>query len=271
MLGNTFVFLVTATYLAVTLNAILQYGIPGLLVALLPGLVVFCLLGEMVESIVPKKLPLSGEADHHLQMEMINGPQQHSEEPVSQQTVESQKRQKEIQRRQQEAWESYHKRNWVAFVDHMSGLEFERFVASLFERMGHQHVRLTSECGDQGADVLCEMDGVPTAIQAKRWKSSVGNSAVREVLGAMLYYGCQAGMIVTNQSFTKAAIHLAEKDARIKLCDRTMLARMIEEHFPKEIPPFDQQMYDRIVRWSSRGAPRVTNKSASWRHYRKRR
>lgn len=130
-------------------------------------------------------------------------------------------------------------------IDKMSGLEFEKFLAKLFAKMGYTNITLTPAT-DQGGDLICEApNGVRSVIQAKRWKSSVGNSSIQEVLGAMAIYECRMGMVVTNSNFTKKAIILAKK-TRILLHDRTWLAKQIKAFIPSEIPDFTWEEYKKI-------------------------
>jgi len=81
--------------------------------------------------------------------------------------------------------------------------------------MQYRNVRLTPASGDQGADVIAEsLDGKRTVIQAKKWQGSVGNSAIQEVLGAMLYYDANDAFVITTSFFTDSAKALAKKDVR---------------------------------------------------------
>jgi HJR/Mrr/RecB family endonuclease len=71
-------------------------------------------------------------------------------------------------------------------INHMSGAEFEDFMADLFRRKGDP-VRTTPGSGDQGVDLLLEVEGRKVTVQLKRWVAPVGNKvvshfAVREFL-----------------------------------------------------------------------------------------
>lgn len=145
-------------------------------------------------------------------------------------------------------WREYFESKTMADVAQMTGKEFELFLARLFTRMGFTDIRLTPT-NDQGGDLICvSPDGIQLVIQAKRWKGSVGNDAVQELLGAMLHYGCTMGMVVTNSTFTPAARQLAIKDSRIVLCDGRWLDARINMYLPPEIPEFSWQEYERVVK-----------------------
>lgn len=69
--------------------------------------------------------------------------------------------------------------------------------------------RLTRSTGDQGADVVAELDGVRVVLQCKWYGSSVGNGAVQEVLAGLAYEGGDVGCVVSNADYTVAAQKLA--------------------------------------------------------------
>ena len=111
----------------------------------------------------------------------------------------------------------------------MNGKEFENFVAKLFSKMGYV-TEVTKHSGDFGVDVIAEKDGKKIGIQAKCYTNSVSNSAIQEITAGIKYYDCQKGIVVTNSTFTKAAIELARINS-IQLWDRKMLEEKIFELF----------------------------------------
>jgi HJR/Mrr/RecB family endonuclease len=130
----------------------------------------------------------------------------------------------------------------------MTGREFEEFLARLFSRMGYTNISLTP-ANDQGGDLVCvSPGGTRIVVQAKRWRGSVGNAAVMELLGGMLNYECTEGIVVTNSTFTAAARELAAKDCRSTLRDGHWLQEQIIKFLPAKIPDFDWEEYNRIVR-----------------------
>lgn len=93
------------------------------------------------------------------------------------------------------------------FTD-LSGPEFEKLLYRLFGAMGYT-VQPTGKTGDQGADLIANMNGQRIAIQAKCYAGAVGNAAVQEVISAQKFYDCNRAMVATNSSFTREAIDLA--------------------------------------------------------------
>lgn len=106
-------------------------------------------------------------------------------------------------------------------IDNMKGEEFEEFLKAHFEKLGYK-VKLTPASNDYGADLILEKNDEKIAVQAKRYRDKVGNAAIQEVAGAIRYYNCTSGLVVTNSFFTKNAINLAEK-CQIELWDRNTI------------------------------------------------
>jgi HJR/Mrr/RecB family endonuclease len=100
----------------------------------------------------------------------------------------------------------------------MSGPEFEAWVVKVLKENGFNDVRGTPATGDQGADIIANKDGKNIIIQTKRYKGTVGNKAVQEVISAVHYYGGDEGWVITNSTFTPSAKALAQK-SKIKLID----------------------------------------------------
>jgi len=120
-------------------------------------------------------------------------------------------RREELERREQisrkeriareEKWEAYHMFVGIEETDGMSGVEFEQFYREILERTGYTQIRGTPASGDQGCDLQCvSPDGKKTVVQVKRWQGPVGNTAVQEILGALLFYDADIGFVVTNSS-----------------------------------------------------------------------
>lgn len=114
----------------------------------------------------------------------------------------------------------------ISDVDSMNGVEFEEFVAKMFDKLGYT-TEVTKASGDQGVDVVAKKDGKVLGIQAKCYSGVVGNHAIMEVVAGMNYYGCNCCMVVTNSTFTAAAKELARAN-RVELWDRNNLKEQME-------------------------------------------
>lgn len=114
----------------------------------------------------------------------------------------------------------------LSSIDQMDGTEFEKFLVPFFENLGYkaQHI---GKAGDFGADLILTKDGIRTAVQAKCYSGTVGLDAVREAAAARPHYKAQRAMVVTNSSFTSAAIQLAVSN-QVILWDRQHLAQLLD-------------------------------------------
>lgn len=97
--------------------------------------------------------------------------------------------------------------NWKAMRD----TEWEDFLARVFHALG-AHVQTTKVVGDQGVDLIVEMNNHRIAVQARGYLNAVSNSAVQEAVAGMSHYGCNACAVFTNSRFTKSAQELAQSN-----------------------------------------------------------
>lgn len=116
------------------------------------------------------------------------------------------------------------RRRGLAAADRMTGEEFEDWLAILFRASGWR-VRHTRATGDFGADLVLGHGAVDeVVVQAKRQGRPVGVAAVQQASAARLHYGVDRAMVVTNSTFTPAAIELAGSTG-VELWDRDDVAR----------------------------------------------
>lgn len=97
------------------------------------------------------------------------------------------------------------------------GHEYEYFVAEYLRRTGYSQVTVTRGSNDYGIDVLATKDGIRYAVQCKYYSSPVNLKAVQEAVAGAPYYGCSVAMVVTNNTFTKSAVTLANANGVILL------------------------------------------------------
>jgi HJR/Mrr/RecB family endonuclease len=114
----------------------------------------------------------------------------------------------------------------VTNVDRMEGHEFEYFCAELLERCGFEAVTVTRGSGDQGVDILAFKEDIKYAIQCKNYSTPLGNKPIQEVFAGKTFYKCHVGVVMTNSTFTKGAIELADSVGVI-LWDKTRLDKMM--------------------------------------------
>ncbi len=106
-------------------------------------------------------------------------------------------------------------------LDRMSGVEFERYLATFFTSRGYK-VELTKASHDQGTDLVLRKFGESIAVQAKRQKRPIGTTSIQEVVTAQRVHRTEKARVVTSSSFTKPAITLAQQ-LGVELWDRKRL------------------------------------------------
>jgi restriction system protein len=110
--------------------------------------------------------------------------------------------------------------------------EFESLITNLFEKMGLE-TRLTQASRDGGVDCVAfdsrPILGGKVVIQAKRYKNTVGVSAVRDLFGTMHNEGASKGILVTTSGYGKAAYEFANGKP-LELITGSNLIFLLREH-----------------------------------------
>ena len=109
--------------------------------------------------------------------------------------------------------------------------EFEQLVANLFEEMGLE-TKLTRSSRDGGVDCVAfdarPVLGGKVVIQAKRYRHTVGISAVRDLYGTMMNEGANKGILVTTSGYGTDAFDFC-KDKPIELIDGAGLLYLLQQ------------------------------------------
>ncbi|WP_204018430.1 restriction endonuclease [Sphaerimonospora thailandensis] len=120
--------------------------------------------------------------------------------------------------------------------------EFEALIQNLFTKMGLE-ARQTRASRDGGVDCIAydprPIFGGKVVIQAKRYKNTVGVSAVRDLYGTLQNEGASKGILVTTAGYGQASFEFA-KNKPIELIDGANLLYLLEEHAgvqAKIVPP----------------------------------
>jgi len=110
--------------------------------------------------------------------------------------------------------------------------EFESLVTNLFGRMGLE-TRQTQASRDGGVDCVAfdnrPIFGGKVVIQAKRYKDTVGVSAVRDLFGTMQNEGATKGILVATSGYGRASFEFAN-DKPLELIDGGGLLFLLKEH-----------------------------------------
>ena len=110
--------------------------------------------------------------------------------------------------------------------------EFESLITNLFEKMGLE-TRQTQASRDGGVDCVAfdsrPIFGGKVVIQAKRYKNTVGVSAVRDLFGTMQNEGATKGILVTTSGYGQAS-HDFANNKPLELIDGGNLIYLLQEH-----------------------------------------
>ncbi len=125
----------------------------------------------------------------------------------------------------------------------LSPSEFESLITNLFAQMGLD-TKLTQPSRDGGVDCIAfdsrPVLGGKVVIQAKRYKNTVGVSAVRDLFGTLHNEGASKGILVTTSGYGRAAYDFANGKP-IELITGSNLLFLLKEHAGVEakieIPP----------------------------------
>jgi len=114
----------------------------------------------------------------------------------------------------------------------LTSQQFESLIQNLFEKIGLD-TRQTRASRDGGVDCVAyntdPILGGKVVIQAKRYKNTVGVSAVRDLFGTLQNEGASKGILVTTSQYGKASYDFA-KGKPIELFDGTNLMYLLQTH-----------------------------------------
>jgi restriction system protein len=110
--------------------------------------------------------------------------------------------------------------------------EFEALITNLFTKMGLE-TKLTQASRDGGVDCVAwdmrPIVGGKVIVQAKRYKRTVGVSAVRDLYGTVMNEGAAKGILVATSGYGKSAFQFANNKP-LELVDGAGLLYLLEEH-----------------------------------------
>ena len=116
-------------------------------------------------------------------------------------------------------------------IDALTGIDFERFVAYMFQKKGYK-TELTKQSHDRGADVIAEKGKECIIIQVKRSSNSINKNAVFEAFFARRSYKGTSACVVTNNELTAQAMNFAHEYG-ISLIDRSGIRKFLRNEKSK--------------------------------------
>lgn len=90
------------------------------------------------------------------------------------------------------------------------GCQFEVECAALLMDSDWLVTR-TKATGDQGVDLIANIESISVALQCKKYSMPVGNKAVQEIYAGASFAQCDFCVVVSSASFTASARQLAQK------------------------------------------------------------
>lgn len=136
-----------------------------------------------------------------------------SELSILKATIDRFKNDMDIRRKNIEAQQL---RNEITFWIKMSGHEFEKNIANLYNSLGYI-VQRTRGSGDGGIDLYLEKDSIRYVVQCKNHKSPVGPAPIRDLYGAMHHEKISRGIFIASNGYTVGAKEFAK--GKIELLD----------------------------------------------------
>ena len=120
---------------------------------------------------------------------------------------------------------------WNSGTKQGKGRKYEIYISDQLRQGGFSDVRVTSQSGDFGADVLCkDKNGFTYAVQCKNYSSAVGVDAVQEAYTAKAYYKCDRAVVITTDHFTQAAEDMASKIGVILIHGDSQLCQFMKRN-----------------------------------------
>lgn len=123
------------------------------------------------------------------------------------------------------------------FWKNLTGYEFEREVAKVFENQGYQAL-VTRKSGDGGVDIILEKGDKKIAVQCKHHKSKVGPNDVRALQGVVYNGDFTSGIFVSLSGFTPTVKQeVSDSKVQIGLVTLEDLLSMNNDDNNQEIQP----------------------------------
>lgn len=118
------------------------------------------------------------------------------------------------------------RRSSEEYWNNLSGIDFEEELATLYEKLGYS-VEFTPTTGDDGIDLILELDGKKTIVQCKRHDAPVGPAVARELYGALTASKASNAILACTGGFTEGVYKFVGRK-RIKLISIDEILEMAE-------------------------------------------
>lgn len=131
----------------------------------------------------------------------------------------------------------------------MTGLQFEKEVASLFRAKGYD-ATITSATADGGVDIILNKDGERIAVQCKHHAKPIGPNDVRALQGVVASQNYSKGIFVSLNGYTSTVYYeVRNGNVKIDLLDLKDILKMAKkdpyEPFDNPEKPFEKKEMQR--------------------------
>ncbi len=109
-------------------------------------------------------------------------------------------------------------------MDQVDGKIFKKYIENLFIKLGFKIE--TPAYLSNLADFIAYKDGLKFIVQAKHHRRKVSVKAIKKIIVAKRYHGCNRSIVITNSYYTDKAIKFA-KENDINLWNRNDLAKAL--------------------------------------------
>lgn len=118
-------------------------------------------------------------------------------------------------------------------LDVLSGYEFEKFCAMVFDRLGYGRIENLPSVGDKGRDLIIHGERKIVVECKHQPKTAVGRPVIQKLHSAVVSERADGGWVVTTGGFTRQAREHAEEiqesGIELKLIDRVMLLDLADQ------------------------------------------
>ena len=123
----------------------------------------------------------------------------------------------------------------LEMISQLPPKSFEQLVVDVLQEMGYGKGQVVGGSGDRGIDGIINQDALgleKVYLQAKRWKSQIGEPEIRNFIGSLVAKGASKGVFVTNASFSTSARQTAQTVGNmfIRLVDGRELAKLMMDY-----------------------------------------
>ncbi|MBQ9852775.1 MAG: restriction endonuclease [Ruminiclostridium sp.] len=100
------------------------------------------------------------------------------------------------------AYEYWKKMNSLTYWDSMDGHQFEKAIASLYQKQGYSTI-VSKAGGDGGIDIILTHGTERIAVQCKAHSKPVGPAVARDLYGTMISGNFSKAILISKNGFTK--------------------------------------------------------------------